>query len=93
MNEWYRELQGDNIVSLDTIPFLNIMNPETKSFVVGSLAREIKIESNQAMIEEFFDNYDDVQREENPYQEDFDEINDSLNTGFNTSPIDGKVRF
>lgn len=93
LNEWYRELQGDNIVSLDTIPFLNIMNPETKSFVVGSLAREIKIESNQAMIEEFFDNYDDVQREENPYQEDFDEINDSLNTGFNTSPIDGKVTF
>ena len=93
LNEWYRDLQGDNIVSLDTIPFLNKMNPETKSFVVGSLAREIKIESNQAMLEEFLDNYDDVQREENPYQEDFDEINDSLNTGFNTSPIDGKVRF
>ena len=85
MNEWYRELQGDNIVSLDTIPFLDKMNPETKSFVVGSLVREIKIETNQTMIEEFLDQYDDVQREENPYQEDFDDINETLNTEFSTS--------
>ena len=85
LNEWYRELQGDNIVSLDTIPFLDKMNPETKSFVVGSLVREIKIETNQTMIEEFLDQYDDVQREENPYQEDFDDINETLNTEFSTS--------
>ena len=58
------------------------MNPETKSFVVGSLVREIKIETNQTMIEEFLDQYDDVQREENPYQEDFDDINETLNTEF-----------
>ena len=61
------------------------MNPETKSFVVGSLVREIKIETNQTMIEEFLDQYDDVQREENPYQEDFDDINETLNTEFSTS--------
>ena len=85
LNEWYRELQGDNIVSLDTIPFLDKMNPETKSFVVGSLVREIKIETNQTMIEEFLDQYDDVQREENPYQEDFNDINETLNTEFSTS--------
>ena len=36
------------------------------------------------MIEEFLDQYDDVQREENPYQEDFDDINETLNTEFST---------
>jgi len=61
------------------------MNPETKSFVVGSLVREIKIQTNQTMIEEFLDQLDDVQREENPYQEDFDDINETLNTEFSTS--------
>ena len=91
-NEWYRDLDDGNIIDLTTIPFINDMNMETKCFTVDSIFHEKPISKTQTIIDEFVEN-DDAQTEENSYQEDFDEINDSLNTGFNTSPIDGKVTF
>jgi len=80
-NEWYRDLDDGNIIDLTTIPFINDMNMETKCFTVNSIFHEKPISKTQTIIDEFVENDDDSN------EDDFDDINNSFNTEFETSTL------
>ena len=82
-NEWYRDFDDGNIIDLTTIPFINDMNMETKCFTVDSIYHEKPISKTQTIIDEFIEN-GDAQTEKNSYQEDFDDIEETLNADSTT---------
>tara|TARA_Y100001937_G_C7097468_1_gene320807 strand:+ start:148 stop:1464 length:1317 start_codon:yes stop_codon:yes gene_type:complete len=90
-NEWYRDLDDGNIIDLTTIPFINDMNMETKCFTVDSIFHEKPISKTQTIIDEFVENNDGTNVTNNSIEDDFDDINDSLNTEFETSDDEEKV--